>query len=87
MWDEFIADLRSRVPGSPQISSDGFEPYVGAIASVFGRACHYGQIVKSYKGEPPITAARRYGQPRRCPLLGAISASVAPGSRHHAALE
>jgi IS1 family transposase len=58
--DEFIADLRSRVHGSPQISSDGFEPYVGAIASVFGWACHYGQIVKSYKGEPPVTAARRY---------------------------
>ncbi len=58
--DDFIADLRSRVLGSPQISSDGFEPYVGALAMAFGENVHYGQIVKHYKGEPPVTAARRY---------------------------
>jgi IS1 family transposase len=58
--DEFVADLRSRVIGSPQISSDGFEPYVGAVAMAFGESCHYGQIVKHYKGEPPVTTARRY---------------------------
>jgi IS1 family transposase len=58
--DEFVTDLRSCVLGSPQISSDGFEPYVGAIATAFGSACHYGQIIKSYKGEPPVNAARRY---------------------------
>jgi IS1 family transposase len=58
--DEFIADLRGRVLGSPQISSDGFEPYVGAVAMAFGEDVHYGQIVKSYNGEPPVNAARRY---------------------------
>lgn len=58
--DEFMADLRSRVAGSPIISSDGFEPYVGAVAMAFGEAVHYGQIVKHYKGEPAADAARRY---------------------------
>jgi len=57
---EFVSDLRSRVLGSPQISSDAFEPYAGAIAQAFGDEVHYGQIVKHYRGEPPINAARRY---------------------------
>jgi IS1 family transposase len=57
---EFITDLRSRVLGSPQISSDGFDPYVTAVAEAFGENVHFGQIIKSYKGEPPVTAARRY---------------------------
>jgi len=28
--------------------------------AIFGDNCHYGQVVKSYVGEPPINAARRY---------------------------
>ena len=56
----FITDLRSRILNEPQISTDGFEPYVGAIAEAFGEAVHYGQIVKHFRGEPPSTAARRY---------------------------
>ncbi len=58
--DELMADLRSRVLGSPIISSDGFEPYVGAVAMASGENVHYGQTVKHYNGEPATTAARRY---------------------------
>jgi hypothetical protein len=43
---KFIADLCSRVLGSPQIEA-------------FGDSVHYRQIIKSYKGEPPVTAACR----------------------------
>ena len=57
---EFVADLRSRILNAPQISTDGYEPYVGAIAAAFGEDVHYGQIVKHFRGEPPINAARRY---------------------------
>ena len=45
---EFIHDLRERVIGYPEISTDGFHPYKNAIRDVFaGRASH-GVIVKTY---------------------------------------
>ena len=60
--EAFALDLRSRITGTPQISSDAFPPYLAAIGHAFGgkRGADYGQIVKSYQGEPPINAARRY---------------------------
>jgi IS1 family transposase len=56
----FIRDVRKRVVGAPMISSDAFAAYEPTIRAVFGDNCHYGQIVKSYVGEPPVNAARRY---------------------------
>jgi IS1 family transposase len=44
---EFIADLRERVLGAPEISTDGFLPYQPAIRSDFGNSA-YGQINKTY---------------------------------------
>lgn len=46
--DDFIQDLRQRVIGSPEISTDGFHPYKNAIRDAFaGRAAH-GVINKTY---------------------------------------
>ena len=46
--DLFIQDLRERVIGAPEISTDGFHPYKNAIRDAFnGRASH-GVIVKTY---------------------------------------
>jgi hypothetical protein len=56
----FAADLRERILGRPQISSDGFRPYVEAMELTFGAECDYGQIVKAFEGEPGADAARRY---------------------------
>ena len=55
----FLRDLRERVPGRPQISSDAWPGYEPAFARAF-EDCDYAQIVKSYNGEPPVNAARRY---------------------------
>jgi IS1 family transposase len=44
---EFIADLRERVLGAPEISTDGFLPYQPAIRSEFGNS-HHGVINKTY---------------------------------------
>lgn len=44
---EFIADLRERVLGSPEISSDGFKPYLPAIRTDFANSAH-GVIDKTY---------------------------------------
>ena len=44
----FIHDLKSRVVGTPQISTDGFASYVEPIRAIFGPGAHYAQVVKHY---------------------------------------
>jgi len=56
----FMSDLRQRIINQPTINSDAFGAYPDAVARHFGRGVHYGQIIKSYAGEPPKDAARRY---------------------------
>jgi IS1 family transposase len=57
---DFLKDLRERVLGRPEISSDGWRFYEKAVHLAFGDNCAYGQIVKQYVGEPAKDAARRY---------------------------
>jgi IS1 family transposase len=59
---EFAHDIRDRIIGTPEISSDGFHPYKQAIREAFdGRASH-GVIVKTYSVTNLAVkeAARRY---------------------------
>jgi IS1 family transposase len=58
---EFIADLRERVLGSPEISTDGFKPYQPAIRTEFRNSAH-GVINKTYSvTHLAVTeASRRY---------------------------
>ncbi len=44
---DFMADVRERVLGSPEISTDGFRPYQPAIRDSFGNSDH-GVIVKTF---------------------------------------
>ena len=45
---QFIDDLRERVIGQPDISTDGFHPYKPAIRAAFGPDAQHGVIVKTY---------------------------------------
>ena len=45
---DFLHDLRSRVIGQPEISTDGFHPYRPAIRDAFGENASHGRIVKTY---------------------------------------
>jgi IS1 family transposase len=45
---EFLSDLRGRVIGQPEISTDGFHPYRMAIRDAFGDSASHGVIVKTY---------------------------------------
>src|SRR5690606_27058483 len=56
----FCADLRSRVVNRPQITADGFRPYIDGIEWAFGADVDFAQLVKQYDGEPGPDAARRY---------------------------
>jgi len=59
---EFIHDLRQRVIGSPEISTDGFLPYQAAIRHAFGNRIAHGVITKTYSVTHLAVkeAARRY---------------------------
>ena len=59
---EFIHDLRERVIGSPEISTDGFHPYKLAIRNAFGNRIAHGIITKTYSVTHLAVkdAARRY---------------------------
>lgn len=58
----FIDDLRERVIGLPEISTDGFLPYQNAIRSAFGNRIAHGVINKTYSVTHLAVkeAARRY---------------------------
>ena len=57
----FVADVRERVLGEPEISSDAFHCYPMAIEMAFGRECRYGQVEKKIGGvKTSPEAARRY---------------------------
>jgi IS1 family transposase len=45
--DLFIRDLRDRVIGYPEISTDGFGPYKNAIRDAFGGQSNHGTIIKT----------------------------------------
>jgi IS1 family transposase len=56
----FLADLRSRVLGVPEISSDAFPAYPDAVEQAFGMECSFATIEKHYAVDAAVEAARRY---------------------------
>jgi IS1 family transposase len=60
--DTFIQDLRQRVIGTPEISTDGYHPYKSAIRDAFGNRVAHGTITKTYSVTHLAVkeAARRY---------------------------
>jgi len=60
--DDFIRDLRQRVIGAPEISTDGYHPYQVSIRDAFENRASHGVIVKTYSVTNLAVkdAARRY---------------------------
>jgi IS1 family transposase len=48
----FINDLRARLSVMPEITSDGWSPYIDAVERAFGRSVDYAQTVKNYNYAP-----------------------------------
>ena len=46
--DLFVQDLRERVLGAPEFSTDGWSPYQNAIRDAFGNRVAHGVITKTY---------------------------------------
>ena len=51
--------LRGRLVGVPLIATDGFEHYFGAVVSLLGSACVYGQVLKTRRNNRVIRVERR----------------------------
>jgi transposase-like protein len=64
---EFMQDLRDRVTGRPQLSTDGFGAYPDAVRRAFGyQNIDYGVVVKEYENsiDRQMAAAHRYSPGR-----------------------
>jgi IS1 family transposase len=58
---ELAHDLRSRILNRPQITADGYAPYIGAIEAAFGTNVDFATITKKYVGDSNLPdAAHRY---------------------------
>jgi len=62
----FINDLRRRLIVMPAMTSDGWQPYVGAVAGNFGASVDFAQTVKNYteRGRREGGDDHRYEPPR-----------------------
>jgi len=59
----FAAKLSTAVNGDRfQISTDGYEPYIGALDNHFGAQIDFAQIIKSFSGTG-LDSERRYSPP------------------------
>jgi len=70
----FIADVAARLRDRVQISTDGLRMYIDAIGAAFGGEVEYGQVIKSFEGEP--IGPGRYSPPKvtgvvKTPIFGA----------------
>jgi IS1 family transposase len=61
---DFIADLRARVVGKPQLTTDGLAFYREAVERAFGPGIDFAQVVKTYETPHSPEAARRYSPGR-----------------------
>jgi IS1 family transposase len=72
----FIADLRARVNGRFQVTSDGHKPYADAFADICGDTVDFAQLVKRYECDErearglPLGRKRYIGSERQV-ILGA----------------
>jgi IS1 family transposase len=81
LTDDFIQDLRQRVIGVPEISTDGLHFYKNAIRDAFGKRAVHGVINKTYSVTHLATpeAARRYSPAQ----VVAVDYQVVSGEPEH----
>ncbi|HEY4740208.1 MAG TPA: IS1 family transposase [Candidatus Acidoferrales bacterium] len=70
---QLMKDLESRLATRPQITTDGFRPYVNAVDDTFGTNVDYAMLVKTYQGDE--TNRERYSpseivDARPVPVMG-----------------
>lgn len=56
----FMGDVRARLAVMPQMTSDGFAPYISAVGAEFGPSAPFAQTVKNYAAKPRRDEVHRY---------------------------
>jgi IS1 family transposase len=56
----FLDDLRSRLAGRVQLTSDGHNVYLRAVRGAFKDGVDYAQLIKLYGTEPKVSQSARY---------------------------
>jgi IS1 family transposase len=59
----FMTDLRMRVKGSPQLTTDSWKAYLTAVQHAFGRYVDFAQLIKVFRASP---GAGRYSPGECC---------------------
>ena len=81
--DDFIQDLRQRVIGVPEISTDGFHPYTNAIRDAFGGRAAHGVINKTYSvTHLNVTEASRRYSPAQVVAVERVAVEGEPRAHH-----
>ena len=60
----FVNDVWERIINRPQITTDGWGPYIGAVAECFGDDADFAQLVKHYAADRSVEGQRRYSPPQ-----------------------
>ena len=61
--NEFLHDVRARVRGHPQITTDGWNPYRTGMENAFGSEVDYGQAIKNFPRSRISNEEPRYVSP------------------------
>jgi IS1 family transposase len=77
----FLQDLKDRLAGRIQLTTDGHRAYLAAVSEVFDWVIDYAMLVKQYGTPPQGTPERRYS-PAEC--IGAVKNVVSgqPDQKH-----
>lgn len=70
---QFLDDLKSRLAGRVQLTSDGWRPYLEAVGTIFGNDVDYAMLQKIYGADP--IGEKRYSPAvclaaRKIPIIG-----------------
>jgi IS1 family transposase len=80
--DIFVTDLRARLLVAPQLSTDGFQPYVTAVNESFGGAVDYAMVHKNYSRSPRRVRDDHRYEPPRDPFITKRVVFGAPDPKH-----
>ncbi len=86
---DLISDTtrRARDPQLPLITSDGFEYYARVEREIYGNACFYGQVVKTWRKNGVSKVERRVVIGSRRQLADALAISEALRPRKSASVK
>lgn len=62
---DFMMDVSERLANRVQLTTDGFKPYLTAVAGAFNNQVDYAQLIKVY-GQPADSTDRRRYSPAEC---------------------